>query len=673
MGDRGQTSVKNKQPAPMQITAEQILREARERQEDDNYTAPAQKITDPEELAVYRLKERKYFEDRLRMSKFAIGTWLKYAAFEEQQRDFPRARSVYERAISVDHRNTTLWLKYAEMEMRNRHINAARNVWDRAVTLMPRVDQFWFKFIYMEEMLGNVSGARSIFDRWIEWEPDDHAWSSYVRLELRANQPDRARGVFERWVQCHNQPRSWIKWAKFEEKQAQTSLARAVYERAMQELDERDHTEEFFVAFAQFEERSKEAERARVVYQYALEALPKSRVAELHKKYVQFEKQHGERKGIEEVVAAKKRFQYEEAVKADPYVYDSWFDYVKLEEEMLSDEPELAELARCRDVYERAIAFVPPAPEKRLWRRYIYLWLRYAVFEELVAKDVQRARLVLAECKRVVPHEKFTFGKLWLHAAHLEVRQLQLPAARKLLGQAIGRCPKAKLFREYIQLELQLGEVGRCRELYQRYLQWAPDNCAAWIAFAELESTLGELERARTIFGLAVQQSALDMPETLWKAYIDFEIEQGDMERARILYRQLLDRTSHPKVWISFARFEADAAGAPAAAEIFGEAESLFKVQQLKDERVLILSAWREMEEGTGDAERLAAVAARMPKRIKKKRPIEGADGEAAGWEEYFDYIFPEEEAKAPSLKILEMAKAWKKQKTEHHVAAEDE
>jgi crooked neck len=38
------------------------------------------------------------------------------------------------------------------------------------------------------------------------------------------------------------------------------------------------------------------------------------------------------------------------------------------------------------------------------------------------------------------------------------------------------------------------------------------------------------------------------MPETLWKAYIDFEIEQGDLERARSLYRQLLDRTSHPKV-----------------------------------------------------------------------------------------------------------------------------
>ena len=61
--------VKNKQPAPMQITAEQILREARERQEDDNYTAPAQKLMDADELAVYRMRERKHFEDRLRMNR----------------------------------------------------------------------------------------------------------------------------------------------------------------------------------------------------------------------------------------------------------------------------------------------------------------------------------------------------------------------------------------------------------------------------------------------------------------------------------------------------------------------------------------------------------------------------------------------------------------------------
>ena len=53
-----------------------------------------------------------------------------------------------------------------------------------------------------------------------------------------------------------------------------------------------------------------------------------------------------------------------------------------------------------------------------------------------------------------------------------------------------------------------------------------------------------------------------------------------------------------------------------------------------------------------------------MPKRIKKRRKIESDDPDVdAGWEEYFDYIFPEDEGAKPNLKLLAMAKMWKKQK----------
>jgi len=263
-----------------------------------------------------------------------------------------------------------------------------------------------------------------------------------------------------------------------------------------------------------------------------------------------------------------------------------------------------------------------------------------------------------------VPHEAFTFAKLWVHAAHFEVRQGELTAARKLLGQAIGRCPKEKTFREYIQLELQLGEVSRCRELYKKYLEWAPDNCTAWVAFAELEASIGELDRGRAIFNMAISQPSLDMPESLWKAYIDFEIEQGEHERVRALYRDLLARTTHLKVWTAFARFEADAGGADAAADVYREAEDHFRGSGQKEERTLALEAWRDAEAATGDADRVAVVTARMPKKLKKKRPVRDDAGEEVGWEEYYDYTFPEEEVKAPSLKILEMAHAWKKQKT---------
>ena len=49
---------------------------------------------------------------------------------------------------------------------------------------------------------------------------------------------------------------------------------------------------------------------------------------------------------------------------------------------------------KIRDVYERAVANVPPVAEKTYWRRYIYLWISYALFEELDARDVDRTRQV---------------------------------------------------------------------------------------------------------------------------------------------------------------------------------------------------------------------------------------------------------------------------------------
>lgn len=33
-----------------------------------------------------------------------------------------------------------------------------------------------------------------------------------------------------------------------------------------------------------------------------------------------------------------------------------------------------------------------------------------------------------------------------------------------------------------------------------------------------------------------------------------------------------------------------------------------------------------------------------MPRRVKKRRQIQTEDGVDAGWEEYFDYIFPQDQ-----------------------------
>lgn len=695
--------VKNKQPSDRQITAEQILREAKEIQLEDDIRAPKTIITDPEELAEYRLVKRKEFEDLLRrVGRWQPGVWVKYAQWEEGQKDFRRARSVWERALDNDYRNPTVWLKYAEMEMRHRFVNHARNVWDRAVGLLPRIDQLWYKYVHMEEVLGNVAGARQVFERWMKFEPDHQGWMAYIKFELRYEEVERARAIYDRYVEVLPSVKAWVRYAKFEMKHTNVALARQVYERALEALGEDANTEEFFMAFAEFEEHVKEPERARAIYKYALDHLPKAQAQALYARFVQFEKQHGDREGIEDVVLSKRRFTYEQEVRDNPLGYDTWFDYVRLEEGA-GDE------ARVREVYERAVANLPPGQEKRYWRRYIYLWIKYAVWEELEAGDMERAREVYRAALKLVPHQSFTFAKLWLLAAKLEIRARRLDAARKILGTAIGMAPKEKLFRSYIELEMQLGNMDRCRALYEKYVEWAPSSATAWLKFAELESQLGESARARALFELAVGQPLLDMPEALWKGYIDFEIEQGDRERVRILYERLLDRTKHVKVWLSYARFEADPlplpepeegdeedgeaaerrreeAGPEAAVQRAARARAVYErafrslregQPDAKEEAVMLLEAWREFEAGCTSrppderARAVAAVEKKMPRRVKRKRPIVLEDGtEAGGMEEYYDYIFPEESAAAPNLKILEAAYRWKRQRTDDDGAA---
>ena len=81
----------------------------------------------------------------------------------------------------------------------------------------------------------------------------------------------------------------------------------------------------------------------------------------------------------------------------------------------------------------------------------------------------------------------------------------------------------------------------------------------------------------------------------------------------------------------------------------------------------MLLETWRDFEHEQQDEDCIKKVAGLMPKRVKKRRKIEqdeDAPGDnAGGWEEFFDYIFPEDEGAKPNLKLLAMAKMWKKQK----------
>lgn len=715
--------IKNRAPAPIQITAEQLLREAHEHQEFPGEAKQRQRLEDFEELEEFRGRKRKEFEDAIRKLRGNMAAWIRYGTWEASQGQMDRARSVFERALDVDPHHVPLWLRYTEQELKRRNVNHARNLFDRAVAILPRIDQLWYKYVHVEELLGNILGTREIFERWMEWEPDERAWNAYIAFEVRYDELDRASAVWERAVTCHPEPRRWIRWAKFEEDRSAIDKARNVFHMALDFFGEDESALEraqtVFTAFAKMETRQGEFDRARIIYKYALERLPRAKSEGIYASYTRFEKQFGSIKGVEDTVVQKRRLQYEEEIDAadgNAGNYDTWFDYTRLEEESYrslreeggTDTMVAAALNKVRSVYERGVALVPPALEKRLWRRYIYLWLRWALFEEEDAQDLERAKSVYVAAMGVVPHRVFTFAKLWINYAYFEVRRLELGVARKILGTAIGLAPKAKLFRAYIELELSLKEFDRARTLYTKAIEWDASNSSTWVRYAELEHNLFDLDRARAIYELGISQAeselgGLDMPEVLWKAYIDFEFGEQEFERVDALYERLLDKTGHVKVWVSYAlgktaaaisleeeedaaaeeeleasgksaeervlspeeeeyRRERRAAAAVAAREIFQRGYDNLRSQGLKEERVVLLEAWKSFETEYGNDQSVDDVQARMPRVVKRRREIAGGDG---AMEEYYDMVFPDDESEAkPSMKLLQMAHAWHAQQT---------
>lgn len=106
-------------------------------------------------------------------------------------------------------------------------------------------------------------------------------------------------------------PPNCDRWAKFEERENELGNAREIYEKALEVLeDEQESHAELYIAFALMEERAREVtrpyrptqgfltlqyERARAIYKYALDRISKADAKELFTKFIQFEKQFGDK------------------------------------------------------------------------------------------------------------------------------------------------------------------------------------------------------------------------------------------------------------------------------------------------------------------------------------------------------------------------------------------
>lgn len=666
-----------------QISAEQILKEVYQKRK---IVKPATKvdILDLEELHEYQRRKRSEYETYLKRNRLDMGQWIRYAQFEIEQHDIRRARSVFERGLLVDGGYVQLWVRYIDAEVKLKFINHARNLLDRAINTLPRVDKFWYKYVLMEESLGNFDIVRSLFTKWISLEPNVNAWDSFIDFEVRQEKWENVRDVFARYVLAHPSAGTWSKWVRFETTHGDVNTVRRVYALAVDTLssfqigEQTDELINLVIAFAGWESSQQEFERCKALYHIAIEKWPQSQA--LKDSMLDFEKRFGSVASAEESVIFKRRRRYEARLQENPRDYDTWWLYLDVIEEHFRSE--------LLSIMEKSVDGNKPQVQTKnsQWKHYVLLWIRLLTFAELDLCDIQRTRTLYKRLvDAVIPHKQFTFSKLWLMYAEFEIRQGDISRARKILGRSIGMCPKPKTFRKYIELEIKLKQFDRVRKLYERFLEFDSTNVDCWMSYAELEENLGDRDRCRAIYDLAISNStSLGISQEsrliLMQRAIAFETDEEEFAVARSLYEHYLELEDSTETWISYALYESSIptdgqlSSLQEAAEqgdeeleftpteenysrsrkVFERALNHFKQTNDTQSRLIIFDAFKTFEDTNGTTETREAIARRQP-RITTRLNSESVEEK--------DYVFPDDEnrdEKLPNVsKLLAFAQRW--------------
>ena len=691
-----------------QVTADSILRDAYQNR-DRPLERPEQTIQDLDELRSFQLTKRREYEQQLNKNRLNFGQWVRYAKWEvEYNHDFQRARSVYERALQVNVEHIPFWIHYIQLELTNKNVNHARNLLERAVTSLPRVDKFWYLYVQTEETLGNYDMVRVIFERWLTWHPSQSSWDSFIGFERRYEEYENARVLYSRYVERFNYSGEvWLKWIQFEIRQAE-GYERSVFENAIDSMilawqgrlstHTQENQEDVFFAniidkWTRWEVSAEENQRARAIYVKLLEIIHRvggdvmeSKGASLiQQQYTEFEKIYGNQNSIEESIYSKRLVRYKIELESDPNDYDTWWAYIKLTQKVKSGSNE--EICK---IFENAIENVPKNDTVKSirWKRYIYLWIHYALYVEFNLLDVEAARTIWNRCIQVVPKNRFVFGKVWILFAEFEIRNgggTDINSARKILGRSIGVCSsigkaKSKIFRFYISLEKKLGEWGRCRKIYEKWLELDTSAASVLLEYINFERELGETLRVIGLFEIGMELNF----DSIWKLYVSYLQEETEYGKAREVYRRVIN-SNPPKsgsVWIAFAMFESripteeqlrlyEAGGNDNDNEddeiefsitdiqrnntrsIFKEA--LMALKQYPEQRITVLEAYKYYEENQGTPESIQEATKKLPTAVTKRRTNSNGIEE-----EYVEFIFPEDEQRKPEVsKFLANAKKW--------------
>jgi len=185
--------------------------------------------------------------------------------------------------------------------------------------------------------------------------------------------------------------------------------------------------------------------------------------------------------------------------------------------------------------YEKGIALFKWPNVYDIWNTYLSEFLaRYG------GTKLERTRDLFEQCLDECP-EQYT-KNIYLLYAKLEEEHGMARHAMAVYDRAVakvGAKEQADVYNIYLRKAAEIYGVTRTRQIYEKAIETLKeaDSRNMCTRFAEMETKLGEIDRARAIYSHASQMCDPRVTADFWQTWKDFEVSHGNEDTLREMLR----------------------------------------------------------------------------------------------------------------------------------------
>lgn len=187
-------------------------------------------------------------------------------------------------------------------------------------------------------------------------------------------------------------------------------------------------------------------------------------------------------------------------------------------------------------VYERGVKIFKYPHVKDIWVTYLSKFVkRYG------KSKLERARELFEHAVEMAPADNAK--PLYLQYAKLEEEHGLAKHAMKVYDQAAKALPdkeKLQMYEIYIARAAEFFGVPKTREIYEQAIESglpSEDVKTMCMKYADLEKSLGEIDRARAIYIFSSQFADPRSDNDFWSRWHDFEVQHGNEDTFREMLR----------------------------------------------------------------------------------------------------------------------------------------